>query len=146
LGAAAHGAGLTFFEAWYATLAYALQIYFHFSGYSDMAIGLARMLNVRFPVNFDSPYQATSIAEFWRRWHITLGGFLRDYLYIPLGGNRCGPLQQTGNLMATMLLAGLWHGAGWNFSSGVGCMGSSLSSTSNIAVCSLLSRPLSPGS
>jgi alginate O-acetyltransferase complex protein AlgI len=114
-GAAAHGAGLTFFEAWYATLAYALQIYFDFSGYSDMAIGLARMLNVRFPVNFDSPHQATSIAEFWRRWHITLGGFLRDYLYIPLGGNRCGPLQQTGNLMATMLLAGLWHGAGWNF-------------------------------
>ena len=88
--AAAHGASLTFFEAWYATLAYALQIYFDFSGYSDMAIGLARMLNVRFPLNFDSPYQATNIAEFWRRWHITLGGFLRDYLYIPLGGNRCG--------------------------------------------------------
>src|SRR5580700_10166977 len=80
-------------------------------GYSDMAIGLARMLNVRFPLNFDSPYQAKNIADFWRRWHITLGAFLRDYLYIPLGGNRLGPLRQTGNLMATMLLAGLWHGA-----------------------------------
>lgn len=114
-GAAAHGANLTFFEAWYATLAYTLQIYFDFSGYSDMAIGLARMMNVRFPLNFDSPYQATNIAEFWRRWHITLGGFLRDYLYIPLGGNRAGPLRQTGNLMVTMLLCGLWHGAAWNF-------------------------------
>jgi alginate O-acetyltransferase complex protein AlgI len=113
--AAARGATLTFFEAWYATLAYALQIYFDFSGYSDMAIGLARMLNIRFPLNFDSPYQATNIADFWRRWHITLGGFLRDYLYIPLGGNRTGPLRQTGNLMLTMLLCGLWHGAAWNF-------------------------------
>jgi alginate O-acetyltransferase complex protein AlgI len=113
--AAARGANLTFFEAWYATLAYALQIYFDFSGYSDMAIGLARMLNVRFPLNFDSPYQATDIAAFWRRWHITLGAFLRDYLYIPLGGNRAGTLRQTANLMATMLLAGLWHGGAWNF-------------------------------
>jgi alginate O-acetyltransferase complex protein AlgI len=113
--AAAHGATLTFFEAWYATLSYALQIYFDFSGYSDMAIGLARMLNVHFPLNFDSPYKATDIAAFWRRWHITLGAFLRDYLYIPLGGNRTGPLRQTASLMATMLLAGLWHGAAWNF-------------------------------
>jgi alginate O-acetyltransferase complex protein AlgI len=113
--AAAHGAALTFFEAWYATLAYALQIYFDFSAYSDMAIGLARMFNVRFPLNFDSPYQATNIAAFWRRWHITLGSFLRDYLYIPLGGNRTGPLRQTANLVATMLLCGLWHGAAWNF-------------------------------
>jgi alginate O-acetyltransferase complex protein AlgI len=113
--AAGHGASLTFFEAWYAVLAYALQIYFDFSGYSDMAIGLARMLNIRFPLNFDSPYQATSIAEFWRRWHITLGGFLRDYLYIPLGGNRLGPRRQTANLLATMLLCGLWHGAAWDF-------------------------------
>jgi D-alanyl-lipoteichoic acid acyltransferase DltB (MBOAT superfamily) len=113
--ASAHGAALTFFEAWYATLSYALQIYFDFSGYSDMAIGLARMFNIRFPLNFDSPYQAANIAEFWRRWHITLGGFLRDYLYIPLGGNRTGQLRQTGNLMATMLLCGLWHGAAWNF-------------------------------
>jgi alginate O-acetyltransferase complex protein AlgI len=114
-GAADHGASLTLFEAWYAALAYALQVYFDFSGYSDMAIGLARMLNVRFPLNFDSPYQATNIADFWRRWHITLGGFLRDYLYIPLGGNRLGRSRQIGNLMTTMLLAGLWHGAAWNF-------------------------------
>jgi alginate O-acetyltransferase complex protein AlgI len=113
--AAARGANLTFFEAWYATLSYALQIYFDFSGYSDMAIGLARMMNIRFPLNFDSPYQATNIAEFWRRWHITLGGFLRDYLYIPLGGNRTGPIRETRNLLATMLLCGLWHGAAWNF-------------------------------
>jgi alginate O-acetyltransferase complex protein AlgI len=113
--AAAHGTALTLFEAWYATLSYALQIYFDFSGYSDMAIGLARMLNVRFPLNFDSPYQATDIAAFWRCWHITLSGFLRDYLYIPLGGSRCGPFRQAVNLMATMLLAGLWHGAAWNF-------------------------------
>ncbi|MBS0642221.1 MAG: MBOAT family protein, partial [Proteobacteria bacterium] len=114
-GAAARGVEVTFFEAWYATLAYALQIYFDFSGYSDMAIGLARMLNIRFPLNFDSPYKAASITEFWRCWHITLGAFLRDYLYIPLGGSRCGPWRRSGNLMATMLLAGLWHGASWNF-------------------------------
>jgi D-alanyl-lipoteichoic acid acyltransferase DltB (MBOAT superfamily) len=114
-GAAARGIDLTFFEAWYATLSYALQIYFDFSGYSDMAIGLARMLNVRFPLNFDSPYRAADISDFWRRWHITLGAFLRDYLYIPLGGSRVGRLRQAVNLMATMLLAGLWHGAGWNF-------------------------------
>ena len=88
--AAAHDGALTFFEAWYAALAYALQIYYDFSGYSDMAIGLARMFNVGFPLNLDSPYQATTIAEFWRRWHITLGNFLREYVYIPLGGNRRG--------------------------------------------------------
>ena len=113
--AAAHGATLTFFEAWYATLSYALQIYFDFSGYSDMAIGLARMLNIRFPLNFDSPYQATNIADFWRRWHVTLGAFLRDYFYIPLGGNRAGAQHQAANLMATMVLVGLWHGANWSF-------------------------------
>ncbi len=113
--AAAHGASLTFFEAWYAARAYGLQIYFDFSGYSDMAIGLARMLNVRFPVNFASPYQATDIAEFWRRWHMTLGGFLRDYLYIPLGGSRHGEARRHLNLLATMLLCGLWHGAAWRF-------------------------------
>ena len=113
--AAAHGATLTFFEAWYATLSYALQIYFDFSGYSDMAIGLARILNIRFPLNFDSPYQASNIADFWRRWHITLGGFLRDYLYIPLGGSRAGTLRRCSNLLTTMLLCGLWHGAAWNF-------------------------------
>ncbi len=114
-GAAAHGAALTFFEAWYAALAYALQIYFDFSAYSDMAIGLACMLNVRFPLNFASPYQAASITEFWRRWHITLSGFLRDYVYIPLGGNRRGEARRHLNLMATMLLGGLWHGAAWTF-------------------------------
>jgi D-alanyl-lipoteichoic acid acyltransferase DltB (MBOAT superfamily) len=113
--AAGHGASLSFFEAWYATLAYALQIYFDFSGYSDMAIGLARMLNVNFPLNFNSPYQADTIAEFWRRWHITLSHFLRDYLYIPLGGNRHGEARRTLNLMLTMLLGGLWHGAGCQF-------------------------------
>ena len=113
--AAASGAQLTFFEAWYAVLAYSLQIYFDFSGYSDMAIGLARMLNVRFPLNFASPYQSRNIAEFWRRWHITLGAFLRDYLYIPLGGSRRGTLRNAANLLGTMLLCGLWHGAAWRF-------------------------------
>jgi alginate O-acetyltransferase complex protein AlgI len=113
--AAAQGAPISFVEAWYAAAAYALQIYFDFSGYSDMAIGLARMLNVRFPLNFVSPYKAADIADFWRRWHITLSGFLRDHLYIPLGGNRCGEARRDINLMVTMLLGGLWHGAAWNF-------------------------------
>src|SRR6516164_5733890 len=101
--------------AWLATLAYTLQIYFDFSGYSDMAIGLALMFGIRLPVNFRSPYKATSIIEFWRRWHITLSRFLRDYLYIPLGGNRFGVGRRYINLMLTMLLGGLWHGAGWTF-------------------------------
>ena len=113
--AAAAGAHLSFFEAWYATLAYALQIYFDFSGYSDMAIGLARMMNIRFPMNFDSPYQATNISAFWRRWHITLGAFLRDYVYIPMGGSRYGRRRRLVNLLVTMLLVGLWHGAAWRF-------------------------------
>lgn len=113
--AAAQGAPLTFVEAWYAAASYALQIYFDFSGYSDMAIGLARMLNVRFPLNFASPYKAPNIADFWRRWHITLSRFLRDYVYIPLGGNRHGSARRNVNLMATMLLGGLWHGPAWNF-------------------------------
>ena len=113
--AAAQGAALSLIEAWYATLAYSLQIYFDFSGYSDMAIGLARMLNVEFPANFASPYQARTIGEFWRRWHITLGWFLRDYVYIPLGGSRCSRHRRTLNLLATMLLCGLWHGAAWSF-------------------------------
>jgi alginate O-acetyltransferase complex protein AlgI len=113
--AASHGTVLTLLEAWYAVLAYTLQIYFDFSGYSDMAIGLARMANVRFPLNFDSPYKARDIAEFWRRWHISLSRFLRDYLYIPLGGNRQGEIRRLLNLMLTMLLGGLWHGAAWTF-------------------------------
>lgn len=102
-------------QAWVAVLAYALGLYFDFSGYSDMAIGLARMFGVRLPYNFDSPYRAPSIIEFWRRWHITLSNWLRDYLYIPLGGNRHGPWRRQLNLAVTMLLGGLWHGASWTF-------------------------------
>ncbi len=105
----------TIYEAWSGALAYTLQIYFDFSGYTDMALGIALMFNIRLPINFNSPYKATSIIEFWRRWHITLSTFLRDYLYIPLGGNRHGKLRRYGNLFATMLLGGLWHGAGWTF-------------------------------
>jgi alginate O-acetyltransferase complex protein AlgI len=105
----------TIYEAWSGALAYTLQIYFDFSGYTDMALGVALMFNIRLPINFNSPYKSTSIIEFWRRWHITLSTFLRDYLYIPLGGNRHGTLRRYGNLMTTMLLGGLWHGAGWTF-------------------------------
>ena len=96
-------------------LAYTLQLYFDFSGYSDMAIGLGRMFGIRLPINFDSPYKAVNIIDFWRRWHITLSRFLRDYLYIPLGGSRLGVPRRYANLMITMLLGGLWHGAGWTF-------------------------------
>lgn len=109
------GGGVTSSWAWLATLAYTFQIYFDFSGYSDMAIGLALMFGIRLPVNFRSPYKAASIIDFWRTWHITLSRFLRDYLYIPLGGNRLGEARRYVNLLATMLLGGLWHGAGWNF-------------------------------
>lgn len=103
------------FEAWIGVLSYTLQLYFDFSAYSDMAIGLSLMFNVQLPINFDSPYKATSIIEFWRRWHMTLSRFLRDYLYIPLGGSRNGAIRRYLNLMVTMLLGGLWHGAGWTF-------------------------------
>jgi alginate O-acetyltransferase complex protein AlgI len=106
---------LTFPDAWGAALAFSLQIYFDFSGYSDMAIGLARMFGVRFPENFDSPYKSRDVIQFWRKWHITLSFFLRDYLYIPLGGNRRGELRRHLNLFITMLLGGLWHGASWTF-------------------------------
>jgi alginate O-acetyltransferase complex protein AlgI len=106
---------LTTPEAWRGVLAYTLQIYFDFSAYCDMAIGVSRMLNITLPVNFESPYKAISITDFWRRWHMTLSRFLRDYLYIPLGGNRRGPVRRYANLLATMALGGLWHGAGWNF-------------------------------
>lgn len=102
-------------DAWSGALAYGLQIYFDFSGYSDMAVGLGRMFGVRLPVNFNSPYQACSMIAFWRRWHMTLSRFLRDYLYFPLGGNRKGPIRQQLNLFVVMLLGGLWHGAGWTF-------------------------------
>lgn len=114
-GAAESGAALDFFTVWIGVIAFALQIYFDFSGYSDMALGLGRMFGIRLPVNFLSPYKATSIIEFWRRWHITLSRFLRDYLYIPLGGNRHGPLRRHLNLGIVMLLGGLWHGANWTF-------------------------------
>jgi alginate O-acetyltransferase complex protein AlgI len=92
-----------------------MQLYFDFSGYSDMAVGLSRLFGVHLPLNFDSPYKAANIAEFWRRWHMTLSRFLKDYLYIPLGGNRKGPLRRHVNLMATMVLGGMWHGASWTF-------------------------------
>jgi D-alanyl-lipoteichoic acid acyltransferase DltB (MBOAT superfamily) len=113
--AAAAGETLSFFVAWGGALAYTMQLYFDFSGYSDMAIGAARLFGIRIPLNFHSPYKATSIIEFWRRWHMTLSRFLRDYLYIPLGGSRCGKTRRYFNLMATMFLGGLWHGAGWTF-------------------------------
>jgi len=113
--AAAAGQAPMMVEAWVALLAYSLQLYFDFSGYSDMAIGLSRMFGVRLPLNFDSPYKATSIVDFWRRWHMTLSSFLRDYLYIPLGGNRNGEPRRYLNLFLTMVLGGLWHGASWNF-------------------------------
>jgi alginate O-acetyltransferase complex protein AlgI len=101
--------------AWLGVVAYAFQIYFDFSGYSDMAVGLGRMLGFEFPKNFDAPYRAESITDFWRRWHISLSSFLRDYLYIPLGGNRKGPRRTYLNLAVVMLLGGLWHGAAWTF-------------------------------
>jgi D-alanyl-lipoteichoic acid acyltransferase DltB (MBOAT superfamily) len=106
---------LDFFAAWGGALAYTAQLYFDFSGYSDMAIGLSRMFGIVLPLNFNSPYKATSIIDFWRRWHMTLSRFLRDYLYIPLGGGRVGKVRRHVNLMVTMLLGGLWHGASWNF-------------------------------
>lgn len=111
----AGGGSPTFIEAWGGALAYTLQLYFDFSGYSDMAIGLSRLFGITLPLNFHSPYQAVNIMDFWRRWHMTLSRFLRDYLYIPLGGNRKGPVRRYANLMTTMLLGGLWHGAGWTF-------------------------------
>ena len=105
----------SFFIAWGGVLAYTFQLYFDFSGYSDMAIGLSRMFGVRLPLNFNSPYKSVSISEFWRRWHMTLSRFLRDYLYIALGGNRRGRVRRYANLLITMLLGGLWHGAGWTY-------------------------------
>ena len=105
----------TLSEAWVGLGAYTLGLYFDFSGYSDMAIGLARMFGIKLPYNFDSPYKATSVIDFWRRWHITLSNWLRDYLYVPLGGNRHGKARRYANLLITMLLGGLWHGAAWTF-------------------------------
>jgi alginate O-acetyltransferase complex protein AlgI len=102
-------------DAWVAAIAYTVQIYFDFSGYTDMALGMSYLFGIRLPINFNSPYQALSIIDFWRRWHMTLSAFLRDYLYIPLGGNRHGTGRRYANLMATMLLGGLWHGSAWTF-------------------------------
>jgi len=109
------GGSLTFMEAWGGALTYSLQIYFDFSGYTDMAVGIARIFGLTLPENFHSPYKASSIIEFWRCWHMTLSRFFRDYLYIPLGGNRKGSIRKYGNLLFTMLLVGLWHGAAWTF-------------------------------
>jgi D-alanyl-lipoteichoic acid acyltransferase DltB (MBOAT superfamily) len=113
--AADRGREPAFAAAWSAAFAYSLQIFFDFSGYSDMATGLAQMLGFKLPINFLAPYRAPSIIAFWNRWHITLSHFLRDYLYIPLGGNRRGRFRRYANLMATMLIGGLWHGASWTF-------------------------------
>ncbi len=106
---------LNFFEAWATSLSYTFQLYFDFSGYTDMAIGIALLFNIKLPINFNSPYKALSIQDFWRRWHITLSRFLRDYIYIPLGGNKKGNFRTYTNLMATFILGGFWHGAGWTF-------------------------------
>jgi alginate O-acetyltransferase complex protein AlgI len=113
--AAFAASGLHWYDAWYGIVAYALQIYFDFAGYSDMAVGLGLMLGFLFIQNFNAPYSAASITDFWRRWHISLSTWLRDYLYIPLGGNRKGEFRTYANLMVVMLLGGLWHGASWNF-------------------------------
>ena len=106
---------LNLIEAWATSLSYTFQLYFDFSGYADMAIGAALLFNIRLPINFNSPYKATDIQDFWRRWHITLSRFLKDYIYIPLGGNRISSFRTYSNLMATFILGGLWHGAGWTF-------------------------------
>ena len=106
---------LNIFEAWATSLSYTFQLYFDFSGYTDMAIGAALLFNIKLPINFNSPYKALNIQDFWKRWHITLSRFLRDYVYIPLGGNRKGKYRVYSNLLATFLIGGLWHGAGWTF-------------------------------
>ena len=106
---------LNFIAAWATSLSYTFQLYFDFSGYTDMAIGAALLFNIKLPINFNSPYKATNIQNFWRRWHITLSRFLKDYIYIPLGGNRKGNFRTYTNLLATFILGGIWHGAGWTF-------------------------------
>ena len=106
---------LNLIEAWATSLSYTFQLYFDFSGYTDMAIGAALLFNIKLPINFNSPYKALDIQDFWRRWHITLSRFLRDYIYIPLGGNRKGPFRTYNNILATFILGGIWHGAGWTF-------------------------------
>ncbi|WP_300363796.1 MBOAT family protein [Fusobacterium sp.] len=106
---------LSFIEAWVTSLSYTLQLYFDFSGYCDMAIGIGLMFNIVLPINFNSPYKSTNIQEFWKKWHMTLGRFLTNYLYIPLGGNRKGEKRTLLNLLVVFLVSGIWHGAGWNF-------------------------------
>jgi len=106
---------LNMIDAWVTSLSYTFQLYFDFSGYTDMAIGAALLFNIKLPINFNSPYKALSIQEFWRRWHITLSRFLKEYIYIPLGGNKRGEFRVYSNLMATFLIGGIWHGAGWTF-------------------------------
>ncbi|WP_236614013.1 MBOAT family O-acyltransferase [Nafulsella turpanensis] len=106
---------LSFLDSWITSISYACQLYYDFSGYTDMAIGAALMFNIQIPQNFNSPYHAKDIQDFWRRWHITLSRFLRDYIYIPLGGSRSGEYKTLRNLMITFLIGGLWHGAGWTF-------------------------------
>lgn len=113
--AAEQGIQPDFIEAWTGALAFSLQLYFDFSGYCDMAIGVSLLFGIRLPINFNSPYKSSSIIEFWRRWHMTLSQFLRDYLYVPLGGNRKGVVWRYANLVVTMVLGGLWHGANWTF-------------------------------
>jgi D-alanyl-lipoteichoic acid acyltransferase DltB (MBOAT superfamily) len=106
---------LNFIDAWATSLSYTFQLYFDFSAYTDMAIGIALLFNIKLPINFNSPYKSLTIQDFWRRWHITLSRFLKDYIYIPLGGNRHGLMHTSINLMATFILGGIWHGAGWTF-------------------------------
>ena len=106
---------LNLIEAWTTSLSYTFQIYFDFSGYTDMAIGIALLFNIKLPINFNSPYKATNIQDFWKRWHITLSRFLKEYIYIPLGGNRKSELRTYSNLMSTFIIGGIWHGAGWTF-------------------------------
>ncbi len=110
-----HSKDLDFYDAWFTSLSYSMQLYFDFSGYVEMAIGAALLFNIRLPFNFNSPYKATDIQDFWRRWHITLSRFLRDYVYIPLGGNRSSTILTYRNLFLTFLIGGFWHGAGWGF-------------------------------
>ncbi|MEM1153545.1 MAG: MBOAT family O-acyltransferase, partial [Pseudomonadota bacterium] len=106
---------LTLLDAWASSLSYTLQLYFDFSGYTDMAIGAALMFNIRLPENFDSPYKSLNIREFWRRWHMTLSRWLSSYVYVPLGGDRAGSLKMYRNLILTFVIGGFWHGAGWTF-------------------------------
>jgi alginate O-acetyltransferase complex protein AlgI len=113
--AAAAGQPLDFFLAWQGAVAFKFQLYFDFSGYSEMALGAARLFGIQLPLNFNSPYRALNVVDFWRRWHMTLSRFLRDYIYIPLGGSRCGRGRLYFNLMVTMAISGLWHGAAWHF-------------------------------